>query len=221
MISCSQPGQQSNTNEEKFGSKTECDKSVPFGDIDICLPIIDGMTECYSIPIVREKVDEVKHEGGEILAYYLNNDTYEQVDKFGEITFDDYFQVLVDNKFIDMKIGQSELNNLSKVFENLYNKEDWNSLNKKIKQKQDYLSVGRPVLLESYSVSNKVRTNVILTKYLLDNRESVVLSTLNMIQIKEKLIFLTYYKDYDGERSIKNAKSKNDYIVLKLLDENR
>lgn len=201
--------------------KTECDKSVSFGDIDICLPIIDGMTECYSTPILKARADELNYEGNSILAYYLNNATYEQVDKLDEITFDDYIQIYATNKLKGIKVGQSELSEIANMFEGNYIKENWNDLKKKVEKNRDYLSVGRPVIIESYSPNNKVRTYVMLTKYQIDNNEFVLLMTMNMVQIKERLIWLAYYKNYDGEESIKKAKSKNDYIVSQMTDENK
>jgi len=41
-----------------------------------------------------------------------------------------------------------------------------------------------------------------------------------MLLIKERLIYLNYFKIYDGEESIKKLKAKNDYIVLRLMEEN-
>ncbi len=219
-MGCSQSGQQNNSTEETINAKMECDKSVPFGDIDICLPIIDGMTECYSTPIVKSRADEFNYEGNLILAYYLNNATHKQVDKLDEITFDDYFQIYAINKLKGVKVGQSELNEIEKVIEGNYFKENWNDLKKKIEKNHDYLSIGRPILIESYSPNNKVRTYVMLSKYQIGNDEIVSLITMNLVQIKERLISMAYYKNYYGEKSIINAKSKNDYIVLQLMDEN-
>jgi hypothetical protein len=218
-LGCSPTGNKNNS--EALGLKTDCDKSVSFGDIDICLPIIDGMTECYSTPIVKARAEKFNYEGNSILAYYINNATYEQVNELNEIAFDDYFQIYASNKSKGMKVGQSELNEIAKVIEGDYVKENWNEIKGKLEKNNDYVSVGRPVLIDSYSLNQKVRTYVMLTKYQIDNNESVLITTMNMVQIKERLIWLAYYKNYDGEGSIKIAKSKNDYIVFQLTDENK
>lgn len=221
VVGCSQSGQQNNSTAETVETNTVCDNSVPFGDIDICLPKIDGMTNCYSNPIVKSRADEYNYEGNSILAYYLNNSTYKQIDKLNEITFDDYFQIYVTNKLKGVRIGQSELNETAKNIEGNYIKENWNDLKKKVENNHNYLSIGRPVLIESYSPNNQVRTFVMLVKYQIGNNEAVILMTMNMVQIKERLIWLAYYKKYDGKESIKHAKSKNDYIVLQMMDENK
>ncbi|MDP4600415.1 MAG: hypothetical protein NWS84_04645 [Polaribacter sp.] len=221
ILSCSQSGQKDFSKDKIVASKIECNNSVPFGDINICLPLIDGMTECYSTPKVKELADEFNYEGNSILAYYLNNETYEQVDKLDEITFDDYFQIYVTNKLKGMKASQSELNKMANMIEGNYIKENWNDLKEEMERSHDYLTIGKPILIESYNPSNQARTFVMLTKFQIDNFESFVLMTMNMVLINERLIWLAYYKDYDGEESVKSAKSKNDYIVLNVIDENK
>ena len=44
--------------------------------------------------------------------------------------------------------------------------------------------------------------------------------TINIAEIKERLLYFSYYKDYDGEESIKLAKAKNDYFGIKFINEN-
>ena len=58
-------------------------------------------------------------------------------------------------------------------------------------------------------------------KILFGENEIVRLMSLNMIKIKNRLVNLVYYKDYEGLESIKKLKSKNDYMVLLLLEENK
>jgi hypothetical protein len=60
-----------------------------------------------------------------------------------------------------------------------------------------------------------------LIKVQYENSEFVSIVTLNLIQIKERIIFMLYTKNYNGEESIKKAKSKNDYSIALLMDENQ
>ena len=60
-----------------------------------------------------------------------------------------------------------------------------------------------------------------MMKILFGENEIVRLMSLNMIKIKNRLVNLVYYKDYKGLESITKLKSKNDYMVLLLLEENK
>jgi hypothetical protein len=204
-----------------INSDVSCDKSVKFGEIEICLPIIDGMIECYSNPIVKTKVDEFKSEGNSILALYLNDNTYNEVDKLDEITFDDYFKVYAIDKLKGIKIGQPELNELADLNEKNYIRKNWADIKKDFEKNHNYISIGRPILIESYSPNISIRSSEFLMKVQVSGNEYISIMTMNMIQIKERLIWLSYYKKYEGEKSIIDAKSKNDYIVLQFLDENK
>ena len=78
-------------------------------------------------------------------------------------------------------------------------------------------TLGAPILIDSYSPNEKVRTFIIMTKILFGENEIVRLMSLNMIEIKNRLVNLVYYKDYEGLESITKLKSKNDYMVLLLF----
>ena len=45
--------------------------------------------------------------------------------------------------------------------------------------------------------------------------------TMNMAEIKQRLIYYAYYEDYKGEESINHAKAKSDYFGFKFTDENK
>ena len=51
-------------------------------------------------------------------------------------------------------------------------------------------------------------------------KESFSLMTLNLIIIKERLLFYSYYLMYNGNSSINFAKNKSDYYGLKIINEN-
>jgi len=220
-ISCSQTGQQNNSDSQTISNEIKCENSVPFGDINICLPEIDGMTECYSSPTVKERADKLSTEDNLILGVYLNNSTFKQVDKLDEITFDEYIQIYAGKKLKGVKMEQDNLNEIAKSMGGTYFKDNWSIIKDKVKEKLDSMSIGRPILIHSYAIKNNVRTFVMMTKILAGDYEKVQIVIMNLIIIKERYISLAFYKGYDGEESIKNAKSKNDYIVLQFLDENK
>lgn len=208
-------------NVQPISNEKSCDKSVRFGNIDVCLPEIDGMTECYSNPMVKERADNTEYEGNSELGFYLNNETYKKVNKINEINFDDYFKIYATKSFAYKKFELPELNNMANKMEGNYIKTNWSELKKKAEKNRDFVSIGKPVLLDSYIPNKNIRTFVMLTKYNVDNTEFIMVATLNMVLIKEHLIWLAYYKNYNGEESINKAKSKNDYIVLRLDEENK
>lgn len=209
----------SKTDQQKSNS-IPCENSVTFGDIDICLPEIDDMTECYDIPEVKSRADRSEYEKSSVLAFYLNYATYKQVNQLDKITFDDYCKIYASNESKSVKFSKEELNQMSDLLEGNFLKENWNEIKDNIKRNHDYLSVGRPVLIESYSPHKKVKSLIMLTKVIINDYEYVMVGSINLLLIKERLIWLAYYKNYDGEESIKRTKAKNDYLVLRLLDEN-
>jgi hypothetical protein len=52
------------------------------------------------------------------------------------------------------------------------------------------------------------------------NEEIVSLTTLNLMYIRKKMILLNYIIKYNNSSSINDIKQKNDYFVMRLLNEN-
>jgi hypothetical protein len=207
------------TAQSKVGQSI-CAKSVPFGDILICLPDIDGMNECYNKPIVNEYLKKLNQTSNPILGCYINDINFKEVDNLNEIEFDDYFVIYALTKMKGVSIDNSKLNLISDIVTQGYIKKNWNELKDKLEINNEYVSYGRPVLIESYSLNDKLKTFVLLSKVQFESSEKFQIQVLNFIQIKKRLISLSYYLDYNGENSFISAKSKNDYSVLLLLEEN-
>jgi hypothetical protein len=220
IISCGKTGS-NNQSDQQVETKTECLRKVSFGDIDFCLPQIEGMTECYSTPKVKERADAFNYEGNTILGYYLNNETYQQMEVLDSMSYDDYGQVYVTNNLKGIKVGQAELAQMANTMGSDFIQENWSDMQKKLEHSYDDLSIGTPVLVENYSPNSKVKSFVMLSKIKTNRDEAVMLMTLNIIEMKERLIWLAYYKFYDGEESIKQAKSKNDFIIGRLMEVNK
>ncbi len=156
------------------------------------------------------------------LAYYLNNEEYKELDKFGVEDHDDYFRITAVNALKNKKSVRSDLDMLAKQVEGAFYSEQWDSVKANTEKNHDYLfSIDKPVLIETYKPNSEIITEVVLMKLKTGDREIISIMTLNLIIIKERLITLGYIKDYDGVESIKKTKSKNDFIVLRLLDENK
>ena len=200
-------------------SKIKCDKYANFGETELCLPKIAGMTECYSIPIVKKKASRLlSGRGMLVLAFYLPNQIYEKIDVLDEIPFEGFFFAYGQENMKNVKGSNKDLDKVVQVMKNSFSEIEWNLDDLTIDDK--LINVGKPVLLETYSPHNSARTIVGLTYTKADDEEYIGLSIMNMMIIKEKLIMLTGYYIYKDKNSIIKAKSKNDYFVLRFLDEN-
>jgi hypothetical protein len=197
-----------------------CENQKSFGDINLCLVEMDGMIECYSHPKVKVNAELGRYFKNEILGIYLNEKTYDKVEYLGTFNYDDYFKVYAMTAARNMSFSVAELDNLALMFENNYMKENWSSFKDKIEKNFSYMSVDRPILLESHSPHKQIRSLVTMMKMIVEDDEQILVATINLVQIKNRLIFYAYYKDYFGETSVAQAKAKSDYFGLKLVDEN-
>ena len=199
-----------------------CEKHVAYGDTKICLPEITGMTECYSNPIVKAATDSMFRGGDRyVLAYYLPKAVYELIDVIKFFDKYDYYIVYGLESTKNKKVPDKYLDDALQQINEAFSKIDWN-YNDIYKDKliDKLIDIGKPVLLESYSLNKNIKTAVVLMDVQIDNKEQIMIDVMNFLIIKERLIITDDIFIYEGKESITKAKAKNDYFVLRFLDEN-
>jgi len=60
-----------------FAQENDCTRVTTFGEVELCLPMIEGYTEFYKDPIVKQLADGTEVPTNTVLAYYLSNDMYD------------------------------------------------------------------------------------------------------------------------------------------------
>lgn len=201
--------------------KIPCSRIVSVGNASICLPKIDGLIECYQNPIVKEMADHYEFRNNKVYGFYLSEEVYSMVDYLGTFPIDDYLKIYAPKSIENLIANIAELNKLSEVLKSGFIETNWQNISKDIDEITSYIKVDQPVMIDKYSVSDYAHTIVLLSKVRSAEIEKVMCMTLNAILVKNRIIFLAYYKDYFDESSVRLTKSKNDYIVLRLIQANR
>jgi len=200
-------------------TKSESNAAL-YGYVNIRLPRIKGMIECSAHPSVQQ-ITRNYLETGPVLGYYLNNDTYKQIDQLSEITYDNYFMIYGDYQRENYRAVESDLelleNNLQQT---LFEGENFEQISTRIDETYGTISAGKPVLLEKYSPQPNVRTMLMLMKYKNNAGETSVVSAINFILVKNRIVNLAYYMTYNGGKSIDLLKEKNNEAVKKLMEIN-
>lgn len=201
---------------------TQIDKNrkVQFGDIFVELPFLDGMKECYSDQIIKEKSKLIEKKDEIILGYYLNNNTYQNKERINEFQFDDYFKVCSFSFFKGVIIHNSDLNDFINVISKTNTDNVFEKSQNEIENEFKNISFGKLILCEKYAPNKSSKSILYLTKTINNDNENVLICVLTLIQIKNRMISFYYYKNYDGEESLKKAKAKSDYFSYLMLDAN-
>ena len=194
--------------------------SALYGYVNINLPKINGMVECSTHPNVQPIIWQYL-ETGPVLGYYLNNETYKQIDKLSEIAYDNYFMIYGDYQRENYR---AVINDLEIVEHNLqqtlFEGENFEQISSRIDEAYGTITAGQPALIEKYSPHPNVRTMLMLMKYKNDMGETSVVSAINFILVKNRIINLAYYMTYDGGKSIDILKEKNNDVIKKLMEMN-
>jgi len=219
IISCNFNTSQNN-NEDNPLAAIDCARTIDFGDIQICLPEIDGMTECLSETIVSLYNRTIKSPDELTIALYLNDLTYENRDALFVMQMDDYFKVFSTEFFKNQKAGRKELELIAQQSSGGFVTVNWDEFKDQFDEMFPHLSPDRPVIIESYSPHNDVRTIVQLWKYRTEYEEFVSVTIFNIMLLKSRLVFMVYANRYEKHGTISQTKAKNDYIIHRIVQAN-
>jgi len=201
------------------GKKEGCKNSTLYGYVSICLPEINGMVECSGHPNIQ-RIIEPYLNSGPVLGYYLNDETYKQIDNLGGITFQDYFMLYGDYLRENFPARPEHLDFMQQDLEKSLLGENFEQISQTVEDTYGTITADKPTLLEKYSFHPNVRTMVVLMKYKNGDTETSVVSVVDCLLVKNRLMTLAYYLAYDGGKSIDAAKEKNKIFVEKLMAAN-
>ncbi len=201
-------------------SSIQCLRKVPFGDIKICLPSIDGMTECYLNATVNQRANQFNFEGNSILAYYIPNESYKEVETTPVNDYKDYFQIYATNSLKDKIATKTDLVEMKEIVKNTFSNEIWETAKEKIENKHG-IEVGKPIVIEDFKINEDAYGFLILTKYGTGSNEMIMMMIMDMVLIENRMIWVAYYQKYANDSMFKTAKDKNNQIISKILKANK
>ena len=194
----------------------DCTREINLDKTHICLPKFEKMTECYLNLTINSIVNSNVPDESLPIAYYLNDKTYKNIETIEQEVYDDYlFSTDVLSK---QKLSRSEFEELSGFDKVLKN--DWSKVKQIIKEKIKVLTFDKPIVIETYSNNKNVISSVIMSRILGEETELINIGITNSLFIKDKIIITVYNKHYLDIETIKDAKAKNDYFALRIIQEN-
>lgn len=209
-----------NSEQPKKDNHHLCQKKAMYGATEICLPIIDRMTESYSNPKVKERSDLFRYDNNTILGIYLNDKNYSQIKQFDSIELDDYYKVYATKNMENIDVNTTTFNDIGKSMSNNHMRITWKEVRDEIPIGSPNLSIGVPAIIETYKPNEKIWTSVLIVKMTDGAKDYITFLTMNLVHCKERIIFYAYYKDYADSKTLMNVKAKNDLFGYKLLEVN-
>jgi hypothetical protein len=198
----------------------DCIKAY-LGKTEICLPKMLGMKECYNQENIKSRVDEFKLADNTIHGYYLNDSTYKRIDNLGNTAVSDCFKVYSVNQSHSIVFNNKQLNELFDLTTKNYLRGILDSAMKDFSKRFESISFNTHVLIKVYKPHTNIKTALSLTKVIISGKVFFFLMTYNLVIVKDRLLFYSYYLKYEGIESIKIASAKNDYYGLKIIELNK
>lgn len=196
-----------------------CERNTNFGEVEICLPKFENYKECYPDSIIKIIADATEAPTNIVLGFYLNNETYSQIDSLDQ--FDDYFKIYGTKEVKDLRFNKKMLHEMKAHFGGIFNSLEWNMIQDQLKQITNEIEIGKPISIKNYSHNEQSFTYVVLTKFQLNNEESYTMAmTINGLLLNDRLVWMAYYLDYEGEESLEEVQKKSNMIIEQMVKSN-
>ena len=197
-----------------------CENPKTFGDIEVCLPDVQGMVECFENQNIKSFVSRFDFDVNEIIGFYLTQKDFDNFNSSDRPNMDGYLKIYSPKRMKNQEINNSNLDEMVQLFKKNFLESNWDKISEKIEELGTNLTVDSPILMENYQPNETTRTFITFNKIASETNEDFQISALNLMNIKNRLIWVVYYKSYTGPESIQALKSKNDYLIGKIAMSN-
>jgi len=201
-----------------FAQDTECVRTTFFGEVEICLPNIEGYQECYLDPVFKTIADDTEMPTNTILGYYVSDDMYRQKDNLDDFFYEDFFKVYGVKEITNYDAGPELLEQMKTIFTESFYSENWDKLEEEWDKKDWDVAIGVPVVIKSYELNDQSFTHVMLIKYEAEGMESYTMAMAGSFFLKNKrMICMVYGLRYEGKDTLVRLQHQSDMILTELL----
>ncbi len=195
-----------------YSQNDNCERGANFGGNIICLPKLDGYSECFHKPAIQTFLLNRNIPTNIDFGFYLNQTDLGILEKSGVYPDGDYIKVFGVKAIANLKADQSVLQMLINEFK----KDGCDSLIHLDFNEFDFnVSLNEPPkCLKNYSYNNSSFSKLMLSHFIDDNGVSVKqVMTLNLLLLDERIICFCYYSEFRGEKSVELHEQKNNSIL--------
>ena len=205
-----------------IGQNNLCSRTTTFGDQEICMPKIEGYQECYEHDDVKLLADATEVEMNEVLGYYLNDKAYAQVDNLFEIEFDDYFKIYATTAIKDEKADKVLLKQMQELLSENFIVKNWDELKLEVDNIGIDAEIGVPTVIKSYNLNEDSFSFIMLITYEFEGIDPyTMVVAVNGMLINERLVWMAYYFNFDGEESVDTAQENSNRILEIFIKANQ
>jgi tetratricopeptide (TPR) repeat protein len=168
-------------------------------------------------PDVMDYVNSRTMKENRNIALYIDNLNKHAINNIADEVLENYLIVYTSKDLEFDKINDEFILLLDSSITSNYKTfidENWETVKQRMKDKIETLEFDQPVLLEHYFIEKNVPCIVTLIRSNEHNFEKIFLTATVIRELNGKFLACAWYLKYDGEGSLREIKSKADYLSL-------
>lgn len=197
-----------------------CTRETPLEDVNICLPKLEGQTECFTDPKLKELLSRFNDASNTIIGYYIDTEDYKKLDQIGSIPNDNYYKIYTPYISNNRKMNAVEMNQIMQVMTSGFIDKSEESASLRSSFLKNNFEISQPILLEEYSLDPESTTTIVLMEGGAISEKTMMAISMNAVLIQGKIIFISHYLDFEDEASIITLKDNTNKFISTFLEAN-
>ncbi|MAP55478.1 hypothetical protein [Altibacter sp.] len=220
LVGCKDPSEKNNASPTAIQDAPHCESQATFGDLSVCFPEISGLSECYDNPNVRAAVDQFNDSENTILGYYIEDTLCKNASTFGNVSYDNYYQIYAANMAKNYHMTADEMNQIMTMMTSGFLDKTMEAVNDSAAFSEKKIEVSQPTLIEKYKLNSRSSTLILLMNIANENEARTMGVSMTAVLVRDRLIFVTYYLDYEDDTSIDAIKKNTKLFITAFLKAN-
>jgi len=200
--------------------ENNCAREAPLGDVTICFPKIEGQTECYTDPKIKELLSRFNDPSNTIVGYYIDTEDYKKLDEIASISDNNYYKIYTPYISNNRKMNAVEMNQVMQMMTSGFIDRSMEGapLSSSIFDKD--FEIKQPIILEKYVLDPQSSTTILLMGHSTNYEETAIAVSMNAILVHGKIIFISHYLNFKDETSISTLKNNTTQFISTFLEAN-
>lgn len=200
--------------------ENNCVREAPLGDVTICFPKIEGQTECYTDPKIKELLSRFNDPSNTILGYYIDTEDYKKLDEITSIPDNNYYKIYIPYMSNNRKMTAVEMNQIMQMMTSGFIDRSLEGASSSSVFFDKDFEITQPLILEKYVLDPESSTTILLMGHPTNSEETAIAVSMSAILVQGKIIFISHYLDFKDESSISTLKNNTTQFISTFLEAN-
>ncbi len=199
-----------------------CDTIVRYSTKQICMPSINGWREVSRSPYLQDRMAMIQDTAHPTLAFYITDKDWEIGEKIKNTEFSDYIRINAANRTKEVYVEEKHAVMIRNGIAGGMTRVQLSDIEIWMDNGSLFSKAQNPLLIDTYKDDDNpsyALTTIMQRPF--DGYGHVLIATMNICIVKERIIMISHYYDYTDNLSVTTAKANSRNFIHRFYEVNK